>query len=419
MVGKPRRVDSLESSLLSWRSLAKPTSLKDIYDAAWSAFADLEVYGEINGSDILQEFEQTSRVFDEKFLLDVRNATGQLLIQYVGCQTKASWFQRDKAQAVLKEVKKLRWHDYDGEVLYSYYLLSNSLHLGQEDSELLLGKASAYLHDFLLSYESHAREIRDVAFSILLLSTASQTTSKQSIQLLASSGVILSEAARSAQLEPLSILLWAFERLKEQHVEYRTFLDNYIEMLSTRIDAQLQELSSLIADKDAFDQILDAISLAKEGLGEVAKAKYGNVVKSSDSNHLELNLSNMNPALPMLSVLSKTLIALSVSGLLRPFKLSRREYSIYKIIKDWRDASRKPIRVYELFTGLFAMGSLVMLLLYGLLAYLGQLKSLYTVEILALLIYSYFATAVWKEGALNRESLKDVVKGIWTAITRT
>jgi hypothetical protein len=403
--GQSERLDRL---LYTAQEIESRDPLGNLYDLAWSAFADLESGNPGKAASSILDPPKYPSVATEAFLYDYRNAVGAMTALYVAQRTRSASFSATTARRILSLIKGLRWHDRTGEVLFAYSLLLSELSPSKEEIAELVEMCSTAVKESLLSLEQLAREASDWSFCLLALSYIAKSKSDEFVGWIEASRAGAERIVETAQIETLAVLLWALCNLEPR--PEASCLRDLREKIVQRLQGQLQDMAEFSIDPGVFEQLISAIQLAKEGFLPQAKEQFAGIEEFTDGR-LTLNLGSMGIGMPKVSSLAKAKIGLLKAGFLRPYMLSSNQLDLYQKVLSAEASGQKYVRRYELAAGLLAGGAAVLALALSATGAITFLSG-YEVEIafISLGVYADVAWGIWTEGAVTKHSLSRVVR---------
>ena len=390
--------DDLDQLMAASRELSKKDPIRAVYELAWYSMSEYESGNTGLATKQLADVLMDPQIATEEFLYDYRNAVGTMLGLFLTHKV-GNWDTFAELQnRTLEIVKKWRWHDYTGEVIFAYSLLLGVLSPSSPELKEIASMCLSQTEEAMNNNSSLLDNAKDVSWKILTLTYFDKKIRSEVSDFLKDRKAVLNQLV-SAQIEVLAPLLWAFTSFDHQE------FSDLEEKIAKNLLSQIRELKDSSLDPDFFQRFVNAIGLAKEGLVDQAKQTLKLVEDYSD-NRLTVDLATVNIGIPRLSVLAKSKIALVKSGFYKPFMLSSRQEDVYEQIQTADKTGLKYLRKYEFAAGLIGGG---LLLLFGLYALartfdFNWLSSIATL-ILVLGTYSDLAWGVWKEGALTKHSI--------------
>jgi len=317
-----------------------------IYEKGWVAFYFLE-----SKNNNLEFFKQLK--LDIEMLINNKQLTellfrlddtiGFILSLYSLIKSNMMDKESDIVKVVYTFVDKLKqdFMEYDGELIFSLFILNNVLDLNLDFRKIfetsfeeakqvdeLRNKVYAFLaFTFHRKIEDGEKDFVHELFKELTL-TKNLNIIKRDIEL------------SSHLITALSCLVETRKILHEDEIDFaKKIIDELF--LST-----YKEIEKLIGNLDFVRNIIDIISFAKENIVPSIDETLRQIIEFKN-NTLKIHIDNFPATNIKLDLLAKFLLCSIESGFDKPFLLSRKEYDTYIQIKNEIKKYRR-IRKYEL-----------------------------------------------------------------------
>jgi hypothetical protein len=406
----PAETERLEQLLATAQQIGSLDPAKSLFDLSWNAFSEYESGNKEKAASYLVDLNKHPETASVDYLYNYKNSVGVMLTLYLAKRLNAFEYDDSLVRKVLTTIKDWRWHDGTGEVIFAYALLLNEVSHADAELDEVRDMCANLLKEILPDYEKIARKANDMAFGLLVLEYLRKGDEEDPTIWLEKSEEGLNRLVEFAQLETLSVMLWAACLSKSRRGS--AFLANFVEVVSRKVQAQIEELERLSVDPEIVERLIEAIQLAKEGLVSHAKEKLS-LIEAYSNDRLTVNLSDLNVGSPRVAALAKARIALVKSGFYRPFMLSSDQDALYRKILTAEEGGTYYVRKHEFGAWLVAGGVLTAAAMIEVAAYLALSATVATGLFFAgLWIYSDLAWGVWTEGAITRHSVSRVFRRI-------
>jgi hypothetical protein len=337
----------------------------------------------------------------KEFLYDHRNSIGASLCLCLAPKTDENL---SKSSQLLQVAEGYDWHAKSGEVMATSLILATVTNK-TEIADRLRGATTQLVNGVLSDPVRFFEDGLDAMYGLLGLSLVGDPSLDNLVSPLLSFPALNNAVKNRAPLDATAIYLFLMGRI--------AFKDAQDKQTKEKARAEIADVYGKIVDRaetlpytsmgPAFaEQFVDALSLVKEGLSDLALSKYKDFVKSADGGNMVVSVDSVNPMVPRVDLLSKILLALGEAGYYHPYRLSSKESQLFQEVLQ-KEQGFKHVRKAEL----------IALLVTPALALAGFLVSTRGLgpELLLIVPYAIVARSLYRYGKLSSRDLKAV--GEW------
>ncbi len=316
-----------------------------------------------------------------------------------------------QSSKILEIAQSYDWHAKSGEVMAASLLLANLMKETQTADRLkseISGLVSRALSDPLRFFEQGL----DAMYGLLGLALMDDPSVEELISPLISVPALNSAVKNRAPLDATAIYLLVLGRLAfkiGQSKDAKESARNEIIDVYGKIVDRAQTLPYMSLGPAFAEQFVDALTLVKEGLSDLALSKYKDFVKSADGGTVVVSVDSVNPMVPRVDLLSKTLLALRESGYYNPYRLSSKENLLAQEVLQ-KEQGFRHVRKGELAVLLAAPA-------FGLASYIFSIRGVGP-DLLLIVPYAILARSVYRYGKVSGNDLKAVGQWFMDKVSR-